>query len=346
MEQNSIDYKMLLKYNLPSYLERAIVEEDAGFQLTQTVLDKRYIKLMFNLTKTAWTTVQQNYKLFKAFDLQIFSTTAPKELGGYIETFETWKFLIIFVCCSVLRVKKDTNFPLEQFLKNIEIALEKSVALSIWLVESFSHPEILDEFFVTCPLSFPRFFIVSILLVACKCLLAGERKKILKLVCDPEAFHRYILKRGGVETSNLAKDAVYLLPEVHHNLPFILILITNAMTMLPKLIEKRKQMQELAYLFSELSRLDPLLRKFMLNSNIFGCIFEIITENISQFTLSLSLKRKIMLQKSTYALGFQKAVTQKVVSGKKVQGNANKSENLSKRFRFLLDLFSQVIKII
>lgn len=334
-----------MQYKLPSHLEKAIVEENAGFQLTQTVLDKRYIKLMCHLIKKTCSPSQQNYKLFKSFDLQVFSNSAPKELSGYTETFETWKFLIIFVCCSLLRVKKEPNFPLEDVLKNIEISLEKSVALSIWLVETLSHPEILDEFFVTCPLSFPRFFIASILLVACKCLLIGEKKRIFKLVCDPDAFHRYILKRGGVETTNLAKEAFYVLPEVHHNIPYTLILLTNLMSVLPKLIDRTKQMQDLSYLLSEFAKLDPVLKKFMLNSNIFGAVFEILTENPSQLTLSLSLKRKIMLQKSTYVLGFQKIITQKIISAKKGQSNANKSENLSKRFRFLLGLFSQVILI-
>ena len=329
-----------MDYKVPPNISKSILEENMSYQITKTVFEKRYISLFYHLIQNLLPINEQEYKAFKKIDLQ--SSIIPEEaksISIYSESFESWKIIFKFVCSSLLRIRKDPCFCLEVILQKLKLALEKSVGLSMWFAESFSHPSVLNEFLATCPLADTRFFIISLLLSACKTLLVWEQKKITKYLVNSDSLNKYILMKGGVETTNIDNEAIFLLPEKNHKIPHILILITNLLTMISTFYEKRKPMKEVFFFLAQIARLSPLIRKFFLNYNLLGALFEIIMENPSQYVLSLMVRRKIMIKKSLYDLGFQKEVATKYKP-------PTKKEQKVKLYRYIYDLFSQVCLII
>lgn len=84
------------------------------------------------------------------------------------------------------------------FVVLIRKALAKNVALSVWLCETFSHPEIIKEFFIDCPIPDMGRFICGLLNTAMETVYKHEEESIYDYMQFMETgIDAYILKTQG-----------------------------------------------------------------------------------------------------------------------------------------------------
>jgi len=57
-------------------------------------------------------------------------------------------------------------------------ALIRNVALSVWLCETFSHPEIIKEFFIDCPIPDMGRFVAGLLNTAMQTVFKHEEESV------------------------------------------------------------------------------------------------------------------------------------------------------------------------
>ncbi len=321
--------------------------------MAKSVFDKNYISFMCNVILQSPCSEQKEYKLFTGFDLQHPISPVPA-LATYSSEFECWKFFIVFITNVVLRLKKDTVLPLYPLLCGVKRALERSVGLSLWLIENFSQPDILREFLVHCPVSHPRFFVVSMLISASKVLyLAHERDKLAKLVPGSEdTMRKHILKHGGEEGQTSDSRPVYFLKPFGHKFPYVMALVNNLLYLWNAVATKREHFAHFSLLLSRLARMGPEVRKFLLSAGALGAIFDQFMESPSGiFGAILGTRRCIESKKTEFNVGFEKVVprsggpqgtTKKSVLKPAQQSNAAAQKRVCRKQKFLVDLFSQV----
>eukprot|EP00826_Nyctotherus_ovalis_P058455 TRINITY_DN8034_c0_g2_i4.p1 TRINITY_DN8034_c0_g2~~TRINITY_DN8034_c0_g2_i4.p1 ORF type:complete len:242 (-),score=45.21 TRINITY_DN8034_c0_g2_i4:1175-1900(-) len=211
---------------------------------------------------------------------------------------------------------------------------------SVWLLETFAHPDIVQEFMITCPVSKARFLVASLLAVAFNKVYEIEEGRIAKYIENPTLFGEKIAKKAELklvgETNK--QEEVYYLPYPKKGLPYCLLFLHNLMASMSKLLDSRRSTFEYFFLISTLCRAHPVLIKFLLRYELLGAVLEILLENLGPSTETLKSYKLVILSKELN-LGFQKAEIGSSDSGKKLY-TINIVYN--KHYRFVVELLSQV----
>jgi len=72
-----------------------------------------------------------------------------------------FKFLTTFFLTTVIRAKERKSVP--SFMKIIREALEKSISICVWLLETFSNQDLIKEFLIDCPIPDMKRFVAGLL---------------------------------------------------------------------------------------------------------------------------------------------------------------------------------------
>lgn len=312
-----------------------------------------YVKFVSDLIINYHQKELNEYEIIEKYNLQgnlRSQALLPQQFVDYLDTFDTWKFLCGFIFTALLRIKQESKALTLKVLKSLKKAMRKDLCLCIWLLEIFTHPSILSEFFISCPLSFPRFFVASIILTACKMAFSrGEKGKISKLIADKEVFIKFLLDRGEEGRDDQGRP-VYNIIEENHQVPLVLILINNIITLIPGVLEKHDRLKDITFMLTMIGRIDPSLKKFMLNYKLIGVGFEKLFSKHGNCSVELREVLPIIIKKSKYDLGFQKfenldeySATE-AIRRPSLMGNTFKFQEKSKKqLRYLLDLISELL---
>ena len=333
--------------------EKLIQEESEKVKARKTILNNDFIRFVSDLIIKYHQKQLNDYEIIEKFALQgnlRNQVSLPQQLTDYLDTFETWKFLCRFIFTALLRIKQDSKGPSLTVLRALKNAMRYDLCLCIWILETLTHPCILFEFFFSCPLPFPRFFASSIILTACKMVFSkGEKGKISKLNANSESFIKFILEKGE-KGKDEQGNSVYNIIESDHQIPLILILIHNVMSLIPSVLDNHDRLKDITFLLTMIGRIDPSLKKFMLNYKLIGVCFEKILSRPGTCTAELRNAIQIVINKSQYDFGFQKCEqpgenTRAENSGRpSLTGNTNKALQKSrKHLRYLLDLVSELL---
>ena len=352
-ENAKIDYNSLLTIKVTAEVEKQIVEENARYKLTKAILNPHYLRLLnFLLSKTD-PCVMKDYKTAKSLNLQrnLFpdSENPEQTLTPYEVALQQWKFFFTYALTSLLRVTLKSVYP--ETLRKLRNAAKADVGLSLWLLETFSHPLILGEFLVSCPVSGARFFVASILGAAFGTVFEYEAGRVKKYVENPKLLTTKLLKKGELKPINLLEDSstdtsksaplreAYYLPTTKPGVPHTLLFVNNLLALFPKSLATKQSIPQYTFLLSSLTRNRPEIVKFLLLNGITGLLLEILTELPGEHVAQLGNLKFILLAREP-SLGFQRPV-------------ANDKDNQHKQiiqvtyarpkhFRFFLELLSTV----
>ena len=275
-----------------------------------------------------------DYSGIREVDLQQDLNTISKDLSGplaaYAPVLESWKFFVQFVLTVLLRVRDESSVPLFQVLKSLKNVLSKDVGLSMWLVDTFTEEQILEEFFVHCPTGFSRFFALSLLLTACKTLYLSKEKEALQV---PETY------LSPLKEGELIGESKQLRLRPKHNVPLLFILINNIIRLLPALT-CHKRLRDLSLFLTLACRIGPEIKKLLLVGGMLGFALEkLLSLPSGPFTTALSGLSLVTMQRGTLALGTQ--TTFEVSKGESRVAPLT-CKNKVKSLRFLVDLMAEV----
>jgi len=72
-----------------------------------------------------------------------------------------FKFFTTFFLTTVIRAKERKTIP--QFMKIVREALKKNISLCLWLLETFSHQDLIKEFLIDCPIIDMKRFVAGLI---------------------------------------------------------------------------------------------------------------------------------------------------------------------------------------
>lgn len=94
-----------------------------------------------------------------------------------------FKFLTTFFLTTVIRAKeRGRSVPF--FMQIIKQALRKNVALSVWLLESFSIQDVIREFLIDSPITDMKRFVAGLLKTAMQTVYKFEEESLNKYVAS------------------------------------------------------------------------------------------------------------------------------------------------------------------
>ncbi len=94
-----------------------------------------------------------------------------------------FKFLTTFFLTTVIRAKeRGRSVPF--FMQIIKQALRKNVALSVWLLESFSIQDVIREFLIDSPITDMKRFVAGLLKTAMQTVYKFEEESLSKYVAS------------------------------------------------------------------------------------------------------------------------------------------------------------------
>ena len=329
-------------------IQKQVLENTARNKLRKTVLNMDFLQLVSHMILHYSPESAIDYKTAKDINVQRDLNSAkdlPEALAAYSPVMESWKFFIQFALTVLLRVKEESSVPLYQVLKSLKNALSKDVGLSMWLVETFTSETVLEEFFLYCPSSSARFFVVSILLTACKVLyLAKEKEKMRKLFEVPELFQKslslgYYLKRGQLVNVGPGNKQIRLFARNH--VPLVIILLNNVMRLIPILSRTcNVRFRDLCLFLTFAARIGPEIKKFLLNGGMVGFALEKLLGQTGPFTVALASSQLITSEKPELSLGTQKVFETTAGEPRIV---AVQCRNKGRALRFLVDLLAEML---
>ena len=216
----------------------------------------------------------------------------------------------------------------------------------MWLLETFSHPEILSEFFISCPIAYKRFFIAGLVASCFERVYKEEKSKLEKLLLiekkEGDAILEKILKRG-----EKTKDSSMIELKVisNHKIPFCLLFLNNFCLHLTQLMEKSPgHISQSAYLLNCLARTGPEVRKYLLRNNMLGILNEMLLGS-RPYSTKPDYNFYITIPGKKYLLGFQVAKPNQtrvtvinLIDSYDVSGGRT-----TKKQRFLVDTYARLI---
>jgi hypothetical protein len=94
-----------------------------------------------------------------------------------------FKFLTTFFLTTVIRAKvRGSSVPF--FIQIIKKALRKNVALSVWLLESFSIQDVIREFLIDSPFSDMKRFVAGLLKTAMQTVYKFEEESLSNYIAS------------------------------------------------------------------------------------------------------------------------------------------------------------------
>ncbi len=94
-----------------------------------------------------------------------------------------FKFLTTFFLTTVIR-SKERGRSVPFFMPIIKQALRKNVALSVWLLESFSIQDVIREFLIDSPITDMKRFVAGLLKTAMQTVYKFEEESLTKYVAS------------------------------------------------------------------------------------------------------------------------------------------------------------------
>ena len=349
MELNS-----LLKVKVTADVETQIVAENARHKLTRAVLNPGYITFMNYLVLRSEPCVMDDYKMAKRLNLQDSALiperkeAAPNDIVAYQEALQKWKFLFTYALTSLLRVTLKSAYP--TILCHLRKAVQSDFGISLWLLETFSHPRLLYEFLVTCPVSESRFFVASLLSAAFGKVFSRERKRVAKYSSskNQQKLYEKLSKKGELKPLDLLLSddtpgnkepprEAYFLPCLHSGIPYALIFANNLLALLPKALANRQSISQYAFLLSSLARNRPEMIAYFLLNDVAGLLLEVLSELHGERVVQAN-KQKFILVSRAPSLGFQHTIAPDKDRQQRIQVTYIRP----KQFRFVLELMATV----
>ncbi len=345
-ENARIDLNSLLAVKVTADVEKQIVAENARYRLTKAVLNSHYILLMNYLLLHSEPSPFNDYKAAKKLDLQRKLFVPAGEgtaLTEYEESLQKWRFLFTYAFTSLLRVTMKSAYP--AVLRHLRHAAKADIGISLWLLESFSHPRILSEFLIVCPVPETRFFVASLLSGAFAAVFAHERRRMRKYVDDPKRLQEKLAKKAAVKSIDLAEDAAakeatreaYFLTATKCGLPITIIFANNLLALFPRALASRQSIAQYGFLMASITKGRGEMISYMLQNGVTGLLLEVLTELHGDHVVQTNKQRLVVLDREP-SLGFQRAVA----NDKDRQRTVQVAYIRPKQFRFLLDLLATV----
>ena len=267
-------------------------------------------------------------------------TNSPLE--GQLQAFENyysemqkWKFFLTFALTVLVRVSAKKLYP--SVLRAFNTALKNDVGLSLWLIETLSHPEMIAEYIILCPISSSRYFVVSLLRAAFTCIYKHEEISILKYILNPKLLKNEIEENGNVdilETFWKINYETYYMGD--YILPYAIVLLNNLIALLPLALSKQKSINQYLYLLYCLCKTHPQIKKYFLQNNLVGILLEVLLDAHGEF---IDQKKELIILTKNPSIGFQKKAEQKDA---KIEQKIEIISNPCKQYKFHLCLLSKV----
>lgn len=342
-ENAKIDGTSLLNITVSHDLQKQLVQENVKYKMTKLVLNLNYIKFFDYLILNSPHLVANDYKMLDKYNLQL-SLLGEEPKGQQPDDLQNssirqWKFFFIYSFTTLLRVTLKNHFP--PIIKIFKTVLNNNILLCAWLLETFSHPDIIVEFLIESAAPASRFFIASILKTAFCSLFKYERESFEKFY-DLEANKQIIQENSQLKTIKLCdmQETSYTAIVFHPEktiLPLTLIFLNNLLALMEKAIGNRNCILQYSFLLSSLARAEPIIANYLIHNKLVGIILEIFleTEHVES-----SKKRSLIIINKEPCLGFQKNVaTEKEKQQKSI---VQIIEYREKSFKFLIDMLSTV----
>jgi len=320
-ENALINYDTLLNVKVSEDIEKRLVSENAKYRQIKVILNPDYIKTINSLLtySTLYNTEEPN--LNKSINLQQFSLTLHTD-----DSLDKLQFFAIYFFTIMLRVTLRTEYY--SLLEILTTTASKHLPFSVWLLESFTHPDIIQEFLIGCPIPKARFTVASLLDAAFTTVFNYEHKRITKYINNPKLFNEKLNKKGELKGEEYRLDK---------GLPYSLLFIHNLVVKVSKVLENRRSMFEYFFLLSSICRKQPILIQFLLEYGMLGVVFEILLENSGPSIEAIKAYKPIIINKEL-SLGFQKADTNSDPN----RGLIASRMTRIKHYRFAVEFFSIV----
>ncbi len=354
-ENAKIDYNSLLMIKVTADVEKQIVEENARYKLTKAVLNVSYLRLMNYLILKSEPFVMRDYKAAKKLNLQrklCFSDDLP--LTPHESAMQRWKFFFTYTLTSLLRVTMKSAYP--ETLRQLRMAAQADVGLSLWLLDSFSQPQILNEFMVACPVAASRFVMASLLSAAFDTVFRHERQRVKMYSGNLKLVATKLLKKGELKSLEFTDDSptvgtnekdhssakreTYYLPPDKCGLPRTIVLVNNLLALLPRVLvaSNGQSVMQYCFLLSGIARGRPEIIKYLLLSGLAGVLLETLLEAPGEHLAQMQKLRFIAVGQES-SLGLQRNVPMDAARRKDM---APAAAARPKHFCFFVELLSMV----
>jgi len=329
-ENAQIDYNTLMTVKLSEDIERKLVSQNSKYRQTKLILNPQYIDIINTLLRQLNTNTEE-IKSIKNINLQQIPFTDNT-------TLERLQFSAIYVLTVLLRVTLRTEYNF--FLEVLTSAAQRHLGFSVWLLECFVHPELIQEFFVNCPIPIARFFVASLLIAAFNAVYIVEEKRVEKYIKDSKLFNEKLTAKAELKAiGEDNKEEAYFLNYPKKGLPYCLLFLHNMMAKMGKILENKRSMFEYFFLLSSLCRSHMILINFLFRYEMLGVLLEVLLETSGASIERIKAYKTIIIKKELN-LGFQK---------KDTESNEDPSKRLfvssmirNKHYRFAIELLSLV----
>jgi hypothetical protein len=329
-ENAQIDYNTLMTVKLSEDAEKKLVSENAKYRQTKLILNPNYIDTINTLINQLNINIEET-KSIKNTNLQQIPFTDNTAL-------EHLQFFTIYTLTIMLRVTLRSEY--NSFLEVLTNAADNHLEFSVWLLECFAYPEIIQEFFVSCPIPKARFFVASLLTAAFNTVYIVEEKRIEKYIKDPKLFHDKLNTKAELKViREESKEEVYFLNYPKKGLPYCLLFLHNILVKMGRVLENRRLLFEYFFLLSSICRRHTILISFLFRYEMLGVLLEVLLETSGESIKHIKTYKPIIINKELN-LGFQKTDTE--TNGDPDKRLFASSMTRDKHYHFVVELLSLV----
>lgn len=341
-EELKVDYGKFFDVRAAEEVEKELSNEDERNRQLKVVINANLIDLINTICKNCKYSKQDDYKLVKSLNLQrVPFSSEITEHKEYVRQLEKLQFAGIYLLTVVLRITLKSQYF--ELLRPLRAAAQQDTGFSVWLLETFAHPYILQEFFVDCPNSKSRFVVASLLHAAFLNVYEHEKERIKKYSTNYLKFLAKLQSKTSIkpfefpnETAT-AKKALFI-EQPKQGLPYCIVFVYNLFTLMPRVLESTFAVPQYFFLLSTICKKRPLITNFLLENKLFGCLVEILQETIGESVVEVTKKNFIIPSKEP-SLGFQSVMAEK----SKASHDFNTSSLRAKCYRFIVELFFLVL---
>jgi hypothetical protein len=311
-----VDSKLLLEIELAQDILGHITKDTKGIEVNYNA------DFIIGIWNTNDTIKQDDLKALKKLNLQWNLLTNEEEYG---KSSERQQFFAMYTFIVLLRSNvKYQHYELLEKLRTVAIV---DIGFCVWLLETFTHPLIIQEFFVDCSARRSRFVIASLLNLAFNRVFTAEEKRILKYINTPKYFFDKLESNFEVKSFDMINE-VYMSADNKKHLPYCFIFLYNVSIYAAKLL-----LPDLFFVLSTVCRKSPILLNFLHQIGLLNILLELIIED------SVTDSKRPILIRNDLNVGFQQ-----LLDKREEDVILNKISMHKKRYRFIIELLSQLVR--
>ena len=315
-----VESKLFLEVKSAQDILKCIAKEDTKEVEAISNYNVDFIRGIWNVNEII---KQNDLKVVKKLNLQWSLFSNEEEYG---KSLERQQFFAMYTFIVLLRTNtKNLSYELLDKLRSIAAV---DLGFCVWLLETFTHPLIIQEFFVDCSARRSRFIIASLLNLAFTKVFTAEKKRIRKYINTPKHFFDKLENNFEVKSLEGIVNGVYMSVDNKKHLPYCLIFLYNISIYASGLL-----VPDLFFVLSTVCRKSPILLTFLYQIGLLRVLLEFIIEG------SIEESKRPIVIRNDLNIGFQQLLN-------KTEEDLilNKVSKHKKQFRFIIELLSQLIR--